>query len=374
MAVQRLEYVEPVRTQGSYLDCARAGRPSGWLYLAGFVTIIVAWFGIDIVMTLPLGVAGRVSPDGELSLGSIWADNLFALLSFIPLLVAVPLVVRWFHGRPWQSVITPFRRINWRMILVGVGVWLVILGAVQGAGVALGIDKIEWSFTASVVIPNAIVCVLFLFFQTSAEELLFRGYIPQWLSLATRNIWIQGLVVGFAFMVPHMLNPEVIDLGGIDYWIGVANYFVIGFALAWISIKSGTIELALGVHFINNIFAFIVVGSSDGVGGAGSLFAIVDSNLLGSLAETTLAAVLLIAVTWKIRGNGVLMPMPVPKPRPLPAYSYPAPAWGVYPGFAAVAPGWFPDPYSQWNWRYWDGQYWTPFTAPIYELPLPGPR
>jgi hypothetical protein len=57
------------------------------------------------------------------------------------------------------------------------------------------------------------------------------------------------------FALPHIGNPEL----AANFYVVLLAYFVLGAFLAAISILDGTIELAIGVHAANNLFAGLVV-------------------------------------------------------------------------------------------------------------------
>jgi hypothetical protein len=57
------------------------------------------------------------------------------------------------------------------------------------------------------------------------------------------------------FALPHIGNPEL----EANFYVVLLSYFVLGVFLAWVSIKDGTIELAIGVHAANNLFAGLIV-------------------------------------------------------------------------------------------------------------------
>ena len=102
---------------------------------------------------------------------------------------------------------------------------------------------------------GSILALLFTPIQAASEELLFRGYLMQGSSLFTRNpIWLT-LLSGLLFMLPHIFNPEM----AVNFTIMAFSYFLFGAFLAWISLKDGTIELAIGAHITNNLFAALVV-------------------------------------------------------------------------------------------------------------------
>jgi membrane protease YdiL (CAAX protease family) len=372
-----------VAQKPSYLDWSAQGRGSGWLYLAGTSAILFVWLVGSALLAIPLLLdPGAINADGSFDLGSVWLNNLVALITFVPLFVAVPLVVWLIHGRPWRTVITPFRSFNFRLVGIGAAVWtgLLVLGLL--IGVVFGTDELVWVFDSAVFIPNLIVLLALLFIQTTAEELFFRGYLVQWFGLVTRSRWLQSAVIGFVFMVPHMLNPEVADLGGFDYLLGVSGYFFVGFALTWVCINSGTIELAIGAHFANNMLVSVLLSPENSVLGSASLFETGETDLFATAVFTAVTAVLFILITWRVRGNGVLIPaLPVRRPpHTLPVFGagpmMQERAWPMEP-IAPPPMGWYPDPYGRAEYRLWNGYYWTtdvayprvPAAAQVYQGP-----
>ena len=49
---------------------------------------------------------------------------------------------------------------------------------------------------------------------------------------------------GFIFALPHLANPEV---GGEDL-IRIVGYIAVGTGWAWVTLRDGTLELAIGAH------------------------------------------------------------------------------------------------------------------------------
>lgn len=354
-----------VSARPSYLDWSDRGRGSGWLYLAGAAAIIVVWLLGSVLLAIPLLLdPDAINADGSFDLGAVWLNNLVALITFVPLFVAVPLVVRFVHGRPWRTVISPFRSFNFRLVWIGAAVWTGLLALGLLIGVVLGTDELVWVFDPAVFIPNLIVLLALLFIQTTAEEIFFRGYLVQWFGLVTRSKWLQSAVIGFVFMVPHMLNPEVAGLGGFDYLLGVSGYFFVGFTLTWVCINSGTIELAIGAHFANNMLVSVLLSPENSVLGSASLFESGETDLLGTAIFTAVTAVLFILITWRVRGSGVLIAaLPERKvPQVIPMFAtgpmIQERAWPMEP-IAPPPMGWYPDPYGRAEYRLWNGYYWT---------------
>jgi hypothetical protein len=140
---------------------------------------------------------------------------------------------------------------------VGVGfvVWALLLGIGTLVEYLVSPESFTITFNASIFIPFAILAVLITPLQTTAEELFFRGYLVQAGSLISRNWIFLAIWSGVLFAMPHFLNPEVAS----NTWAMMMSYFVLGAFLAWISLKDGTIELAIGVHAANNLMAGLLV-------------------------------------------------------------------------------------------------------------------
>lgn len=97
--------------------------------------------------------------------------------------------------------------------------------------------------------------------QTSAEELFYRGYLMQGLSLLTRNPVVLTIATSLAFAIPHFNNPEMQR----GFLLGALNYFLWGVFAAVITLQDNGLELALGVHAANNLFIFLFLNTPDSV-------------------------------------------------------------------------------------------------------------
>ena len=420
---------EPTRTKydpaHSFLDFSRVGRWGTGSYVLGTILILIAWFVIGGMLTAVIAAFGMVfgganeellagdsvdpfSLGGDLDFGlPPWAFMFMTLIGFLPFGAAVLLVVRYVHGRPWQSVITPFRRINWGLVAKGAAMWAVPMLGFAAIGFALGFDDMSWNYDPAKFWPFAIVVLALTFVQTSSEELFFRGYLGQWLASRRRSIFFVSLITALLFASVHIPNALLLGFGSgvFEMLVGMVPYFAIGFVLAWVSYTSGTIELALGAHFLNNLVAFLLV-STDDLPVDGALFEAGETNALGAGITGLLSCVIFWLLVRRTKGSGEPLPlapvdpsavtMPPGQPRqPVmvgqpaatyqptaqpyqPAATYPSAA--IYPAAAqiqpappnapaAVAPpvlppaGWYPDPVGQ-ALRYWDGSNWTEFTHP----------
>jgi len=366
----------------SFLNFADVGRASGGSYVLGTVIIVVAWLVVGGILTVALTLVGLLtsgavdeslltddpfSLTGELPIAP-WLLVAATLASIIPLGGAVLLVVRYLHRRPWRSVITPFRRINVRLIAIGAVMWLVPLAITAVAAALVGLDSVRWNYQPAAFWPLAVVVLLLTFFQTTSEELFFRGYLSQWIALRGARIWVISLSNAALFGAVHLANPLLAGYRGGDYLVSIVPYFVIGFVWAWVSCTSGSIELAIGAHFINNLVAFLLIAPPELGGESGGLF-LVESTSAGS---STLTAIVVATVFWllvrRMKAAGDPAPLePVAPLRPATPVGTATPTTADPSGSTGSQwlppPGWYPNPAGA-GWRYWSGTEWTSHVAP----------
>jgi membrane protease YdiL (CAAX protease family) len=118
-------------------------------------------------------------------------------------------------------------------------------------------ENYEWNFKLVPFLILVAISLLFIPFQTTLEELLFRGYLMQGLGLLFRSAWMPLLITSVGFGLLHGANPEVQKLGSVVmiYYIGT------GFMFGITTLMDEGAELAIGMHAANNIVAAVLVTS-----------------------------------------------------------------------------------------------------------------
>jgi membrane protease YdiL (CAAX protease family) len=175
---------------------------------------------------------------------------------FLSFLAGIVLVVVAIHRRGLRTLVTPRSSIDTKRIALGFSVWFALLCV--SALVYFLLAPSSFSFgpePAALVVPFALVALILTPLQTTTEELFFRGYLVQGASLISKSPIFLVTVSAVLFGLLHLLNPEV-DAG----FVPMALYYLaFGVFLAWISLKDGTTELAIGAHTANNLVAAIVL-------------------------------------------------------------------------------------------------------------------
>jgi len=137
--------------------------------------------------------------------------------------------------------------------------------------------------------------VAFIFLQTGAEELFFRGYLQQQLAARFAARWIWMWIPSAVFALLHW-SP---DAGG-NLPLVLMSALVFGLAAADLTERTGSLGAAMGLHLGNNFIAIAVVSLGDTISGL-SLF--INP---GSLSDTgwqsvsIAGAILLLLVVWGI--------------------------------------------------------------------------
>lgn len=279
----------------TYLDLVHQGRNDWWCYVLAVLLILCMWQilgAIPSIFLLILAMANGISM-GNIGTGSL--PGVDPAVSFVVLMLAsvffvlgVYLAVRLIHRRPFRTIITPARSIAWGRLFQGFGVWFVLAGLTSVVEALLYPGRYVWTPDLEHFIPFVFLALILVPIQTSAEEFFFRGYILQGVGLRVRNIWALSVISGILFMVPHFLNPEA----SVNYALMGLYYFSMGAFLAYITLRDGRLELALGVHAANNLFSALFANYTVTVMPSPSLFTVTVLDAVYSVPAALIGMVI----------------------------------------------------------------------------------
>ena len=173
-------------------------------------------------------------------------------LSFVIFLVAI----KWIHKRPVLSVFTGRDQLDWMRICTSFFIVFFFLTIISALQICFS-DDIIWSFEWNTFFPLLLIACLMIPIQTTIEELLFRGYLLQGIKRRLGSN-IQAVVLsGFFFGVIHLGNPEIEAIG-----VHVLSHYVLlGLFLGLLTLFDNGLELSMGFHAANNIFAALMISS-----------------------------------------------------------------------------------------------------------------
>ena len=178
----------------------------------------------------------------------------FLMMPFVISLFTLVLCVRFIHKQPVLSLFTSREQFDWKRFFISFAVWGAVMGAFLGLNIWLGYD-IQWNFNSSTFLMLLLISLLIIPLQTSMEEVLFRGYLLQGFGKVTKHALIPIILTGVMFGLLHGANPEVRILG-----YGILVYYIMtGIFLGVMTHMDDGMELGLGYHAINNVFAAVVL-------------------------------------------------------------------------------------------------------------------
>ena len=282
----------------SYLDWSDKGRSSLVRYVVGLVICLFVFFGISGLGILPIVL---LIPDYR---NSLVLSVLAILLAFVIAFFAIPSIVRLVHQRPYWSVAMPraaFERWNF---LAGL-----LVGLIVGLVAALlfhvtGLMPIEGNpaFNLGTWVLLAVIGFAGLFIQTGSEELLFRGYLTQFVRRFTANPLLFISIPAVLFAVPHIAN--IAALGGGP--LAMTPYLFAGLLFGWAAYRTGSLWMSLGLHLANNYSGLVLVGTKGDVLPTAAPFQVSVPELaiaVLAVAVQTVGTVVVLHYLLKARAN-----------------------------------------------------------------------
>lgn len=277
--------------------------PQIWRTFIGLICIHIvffgATFGIIIGASKLLDIPAHVIIDG-----STPSTALSFFATFIGYHVGLFLVVKLLHKRAYRSLFGTSLRINWRHFRNGIGIilattiasWIIsiILHFVTpSAAMPNTIQQFEFGQWALLLLPALLV----IFIQIMAEELVFRGYVLQQLRARFNSVWIWAVLPSFLFGAMHFDDVTY----GYNAYFYVLHTTIVGILLSLVTLRTGNIGAAAGLHFANNA-SLIILGNAGALEGM-SLFVAeltpTGAYMTQSILSQTLIAVVAFAIWWR---------------------------------------------------------------------------
>lgn len=235
-----------------------------WKYIQGSVLLILAsmvgqLFFAAVVVIDSLTTGKQFQPVG-LNMMTYFDSNttLFFLLSnFVFVLAALFFIVKLLHHQTILSVTTSRKKVDWNRVLTAFGIWsLFTIGSTLIMYFA-NPTSFEVNFKPIPFLILALIGIIMIPLQTSAEEYIFRGYLMQGFAVLARNKWFPLVMTSLIFGGLHFFNPEVEKMGPIImvYYIGT------GLFLGILTLMDEGMELALGFHAANNTIGALLITS-----------------------------------------------------------------------------------------------------------------
>lgn len=235
----------------SFVETARQGINKFGIYVAVFILVLIA----NVLGSIPGAWALVQQKENELHL-PVYAVTGLMLLGFVVSLFVLWLCVKHIHKRNPVTMISPTVIVNWNRILKSAALWLFCSIMVELVTYFLFPEKYRLSLNWDDFLPSLVIGLLLIPLQTSFEELFFRGYLMQ--GIGSWNLWAGVAITSLLFGLAHSFNDEVEAVGSLG--IAMIYYIGVGLFFALLAVYDKTLELPLGIHAANNIYAFLFVG------------------------------------------------------------------------------------------------------------------
>jgi|SRR6476661_5213434 len=195
------------------------------------------------------------------------------------------------------TLVTPNEQVRWKRIFQGFGLYFLLTFVISFVGIVLSPSEYQLTFKPIQFLVFLPIALAITPIQTSAEELFFRGYLLQGMGLKTRSLLIPIQGYSLLFMLPNLLNPEVKS----NLFLIALLYLLLGRFLAVITVKDDSLELAMGVHAANNLFAALILNYSNSALPSPSIIRASRFDPLSNLISFIVVAVIFCFVIWKER-------------------------------------------------------------------------
>ncbi|MBW6472087.1 MAG: CPBP family intramembrane metalloprotease [Anaerolineaceae bacterium] len=265
------------------------GKFEFWRYLLLIIIIV----GVTLVaQALLLVIASFLEGTMDFNLFPPITLLWVTMLPFAALLIFLVPGIRLLHQQSIKSVFTQKTIFNWKLLTTSAIIWFVLSGVADIIISILQPGNYVFSFSLFSFLPYMLIALLLIAFQITAEEVLFRSYLLHGLTRLFRYRWLGITLQAILFGVLHGANPEVTSYGLLTT---MPFYIGIGLLLGWLSLRSKGLEIALGLHFANNLYATSMVTFSESAIPSPAIFTITNYQ-----PETGLVAFVIIAIIFAV--------------------------------------------------------------------------
>ena len=258
----RVEYRQGAYAPHQMLLVEARKHPELWRLVVGLTIVAAVVVALNAVLFTTVARFGSAEWASALLVGSSPAALLIVLASFIFATLGVALAARLIHRRSLVSIIGPqsvaalqFWRVFRILALLG-AVLLVLPPYDLGAPLVANLPFSKWLN----LLPLSLAAVLV---QTSAEEILFRGYLQQGLAARFRSPLIWMVLPSLLFAIGHY-SPATAGQNALLISIWALAF---GLLAADLSARAGTLGPSIALHFVNNFTALVVISLPDNLSG-----------------------------------------------------------------------------------------------------------
>lgn len=181
-------------------------------------------------------------------------EILLNIISYALFIAIAILVVQRFLNFPAKRMLGEDGKLDWRGFAVGFSAMLGVQLAMNFIAMAVNPQDFKYTLDAQGWILDWTLALVLVVAAAFLEELLTRAYIAHFVNddMETRplNMLYYCLASALLFAIAHFSNPEVAGSGA---FYAMAFYFMMGFVLMLVTLRTRSIGAALGIHIANNL-------------------------------------------------------------------------------------------------------------------------
>jgi membrane protease YdiL (CAAX protease family) len=226
--------------------------------LGRWFCVILVTFIISNIISIPMTLFERNLPESFLGVDHSTMDSMFTFAGlFVAFVISLKLVGKTSLK---EFVLGVGGKVNKKEMLTVLGLfvagyllaYLPVLGHIQ----LRGVKAEEFGFLA-------VFMLMFLWMQTTVEELLFRGILMRWACKNqlrfTKKSVIMMVLTALAFGLVHASNPEVSTLSGIHAAMAISTYCISGVMYFVTALYFGNLLPGILIHWANNYLGFVLI-------------------------------------------------------------------------------------------------------------------
>lgn len=231
------------------------------------LTIAIVFLTYIVLGQLPLMLAVRFSDAEVVTIGEpslqvyaqVFGKNtllFYLLVPFLTAFIALVVCIKYIHKKSIRSYFTERKKFDVKRFFHAFLVWGIVLTGFLIVSLSTS-SELTWNFDIQLFLPLLIIAVLFIPIQTSFEEFFFRGYLFNIIKTPIKKSWLIVLFTGVIFGLMHGANPEIEVLG-----YGILVYYILtGIFLGLLRLMDDGLELSMGYHAVNNLFAALIISN-----------------------------------------------------------------------------------------------------------------
>jgi membrane protease YdiL (CAAX protease family) len=184
-----------------FIELASLGNNRVRSYLIALLRILLYPVGLGVIVGVVVGVQNALAHRPFSGIGPV-GGVILQFGTIIMIGIAVLRTVARTHRRPWLSLITPDRHLDWGRLGIGLGVELAL--KVVLLLVILTLTGKRFGPVSAGELTTIGLALLLVPFQAASEEILFRGYLTQSLGRFVPSRCVIAAIIGLLFGLLHL--------------------------------------------------------------------------------------------------------------------------------------------------------------------------